>query len=161
MLPVLNAISSRSVSCLSRSETNTQQRHNQAKHPTRLVAYRIHPCIRRTFLSQNWAPIVWARLMDKITVFLMWPDTRISRQKSGCVLCLGATYTWLNTVLHQNVSNGWPCENITFRVTFNLKSGKVISLNDFAVANTTTVVTIWNKSADQHTVLQSKTQTCW
>ncbi len=57
---------------------------------TERAAYRIYPCIRRTFLSQNWVRKVGVRLTHRyeITVILMWSNTRKSRQMLGCILCM-------------------------------------------------------------------------
>ncbi len=49
--------------------------------------YRIHPCLRHTFLSQNWTAKVGVRLVheNEITIISIQLDTRKWRQNWGCV----------------------------------------------------------------------------
>ncbi len=56
--------------------------------------HRIHPCKTHLFVPKLSTK---SRYGYEITTGLTWPDTRKWRQKFGCVLCFGATYTQVNT----------------------------------------------------------------
>ncbi len=65
------------------------------KKSRRLVvafAYRIHPCIRRTFLSQNSTPKLGVRLIHgyEIIIISIQPDTKANQGKID-----GASCTWM------------------------------------------------------------------